>query len=514
MQSSQSDVQSSSIFKAKEQIWNNMKGDEFQKAFELFRDYCGYDDMLAIRLEWFYPHVKPMTEIVSNYDKKVMKHPTTMIYSEYGRGPVRFFAPSFICDVGYLLFQISKKIDISKLDPQDELRIIFLVIQKFTCINADDFQRNTPLYKFYSDNENYFIEQGKSYRSLIEMILTDENKFIPKNTHTNKRDFSQIEILFHTNILTGIDVVKSIRGFPVTQSFNIKTVRNALMHDFYDLIVKTNNRSSLQFEMMLKHEDYTTSLIYFCIVNKLNEEPYYCESKYSNSYCVMMKHLIGLINKSINTPLLLQIINHQRSITSPDNSLHSYIYGLLCNKKVFIKNWELVEKAFLQYFKLDFDHAFKVIILGDYPSYEAIEHLITQHKIKIKNPLWIGKTPIQQAINLAIDSEYQLCSLSSIIKLFVKYDPRCIEVRDNEGNDINFYLNKLMQEKIKLEKVNSPKNVNGTKIFDEMIRLLNREYSLLRVLTFFSTQNNMKSAASVLNQDTLHYIGSLAMRLE
>jgi hypothetical protein len=192
-------------------VWENKKGSNFEKTLELFRNYSGYGDFFTIS-SWV-KHAEAINTILSLY---------------YGdEGYLKKYPNSLYCDVGLLLFQISKIPNIENDQPR-ELKAIFVIISHYTKIDFESFYPASPLHDFFSKNEEFICKNAMDCETWADMFSKDSKRFLSLDKYgfisTLNQSPSILEIFLTSNLMPSKDLIVSM----------IKNSSQPIFFSFYD----------------------------------------------------------------------------------------------------------------------------------------------------------------------------------------------------------------------------------------------------------------------------------------
>ena len=458
--------------------WEKTSGCEFDKALTLLSDFCGYDKWLASLLGRD-THQTIVEEIIALYCGD--------------EGYLKIHRNTLACDIGFLLFQITLRIPKDFIDWQDELAIIFQVITDKTGVNPYKFYQDTPLLHAFHSRNSDFNQTIVNYLSWGDFILKNAADFPPEmamgesgyahpiNPESlslvikHSFDGPQVQGTFKDKISPNTNEI----SFLLQCDFSARWMHDKYADQFNNSVAKLSSTSlDILIDDALKKGKYAVVFYLYCHAYKFSSICTYSKLDYEfHQFNPLMENIFEVIDKPIDSPILLKIINSGVKIKFYDierqNSKSPYYF--LCSKHQLINNFEAVEAAYTKACQPDINKFYIQALFSN--DIRIIEALLISNRLNLREKntfsyvvsgpaypnLYCGFrvpdkyknfkclpnngvtfTPLQAAILVA--SEAKDCDLSFIfeaIKLFIKHDPACLLQLDSMGNSVDYYLKKL-----------------------------------------------------------------------
>jgi len=422
---------------------------------------------------------------------------------------------------GGILFQLSilNIIKLEEVSKNDGLHFIFNILHKYFSINITDFYSNSSLVDFFN-RKRHIILQNIRYDCWIKMMLDNGHKFTRED----------IELILSRPYFSTSDKNTQIELFiEYLNKWNYQTIKSTL--DCIDLILPTDKQIAKAFQQALKHNKYNAAIHLFCHSNHLSipDNYRYYQDTPDMSIFVIMNILHELITNKTNPSLLILLLNHASEIYVKYNS-HQYqiiinIYSLILKKKHFITGWETVKNTLISSYILDMNHFFHTLICdpdsrsmtvaidlleSNTPGINILKTFLSNnftHDILTTKPYFFydgskrTMTALQAAI-LLITTEGM--NAIDLINAMIRYDKRCLFIKDNKGRNVLYYLDSIQTDKLSMESQTA---------YQELYPLIKDEvYKDQRAMTFFSGASDAGSSIATLPENAVNAITSLAMR--
>jgi hypothetical protein len=519
-----------------ENLWANTAGNDFEKSFALFSDYCGYH---LTGLDY-------CTATVGNHYTNTIR----AVIDEYRQNYLVNFRDTLACSTGYLLAAVGSRIKNSKtpLGTEGRMAAIVEVIKNHTQLDIENF-KTCDWYKpmtFVSNSHgkewiNLLVEQANT---IDEILLALDSKI-----------FNSFELISY--LLSWSPGLRS-RGYSAQKILRDVDDRVSLSEDeiknLFSLSLKNKKYEiakylfSRFYSLPLKNACYIPALCFDIDADILR----YNEMR---KFGDMLEIIIHSISKSIKGDLILELIDHmlvygREWIEYNHNSIDgtpTFCMGLF-QKNKHIKDWDVVERKIREYFKPDYNLAFYFSIKMLYPS--GIEELLREYKLDTTTACWYAKpcffeipdtyqTSKNKPVNvyhpsLIEDSENNLVKITPLmalihkaetifnnvdlgrekidwlraIKALVSYNPFCVLTKDSEGRNVFDYLQALEQFVISvLSNIREEEEGEEEEMYDafgvyellqiekaieEVNKARNKCYTNNMVTFFLATNNNRK----------------------
>lgn len=289
-------------------LWEKTDGNYFDKAFALFRVYCGYDSYSISYFTLYSLNAQrdEIYSVVSMYEK---------------RGYLKTHHDTLVCNIAFLLFQVSKKINRDKVNPEGRFVAVIHAIEEKTGVKMNAFyQENLALHAYFKTNE---IHQDflKCY-SWTEFILRNVTNFLPCIINAN----DVIQHPIHVNLLqqdyfldtwsiiNSLDEVSANKGEINLLLYCDKKEKSSLkshnLKDLFNLAVTQLPYDHLVyfFELMLKEKAYSKAFNLFCIAEKVVNK----EAKPSN-FDDLSRKIAHTINKHSANTFWVKLMEHENN---------------------------------------------------------------------------------------------------------------------------------------------------------------------------------------------------------
>jgi hypothetical protein len=250
-------------------LWDETKGNYFDKAFALLRVYCGYDSYSVSYFTLYSVNTQrdEIFTIVSMYEK---------------RGYLKTHHDTLVCNIAFLLFLVSKKINRDKINPEGRFVALIHAIEEKTGLKMNAFyQDNLALHAYFKEGENHqdFL---KCY-SWTEFILRNVKDFLPciVNANDTNQHPINVQLLQQDYFLDTWSIINSLDGICANKGevnlllYCDKKERASLtshnLKELFNLAVTQLPYDHLAhfFGLMLTEKAYSKAFNLFCIAEKI-----------------------------------------------------------------------------------------------------------------------------------------------------------------------------------------------------------------------------------------------------
>jgi hypothetical protein len=528
-------------------IWERTEGTEFDKAIELFRHYCGLGETFAPHT-WGSTHKSAVAEILEPY------------YGDNGYLKKHRLTP--VCNIGFLLLQITCSIPEKDIKPRGGIAEIFEAIKEKTGINVYAFYENKNNTLTAAHFSSYCPLRHETcikmwslakYQSFAEFLISENclPSFLIKN-YTDLRcphpvNQQSMELFIEDKLddkSFAAACMAEIEGKhdPVSVMLRFDspfTMGAAKLCDIFGFKIKDMHHQVVHqevllawFESALKHKKYHLALHFLRLAHNWPSVYWGCEIIDLNR---VISGLLGakepdFDEKGCNGKILNQYLAR---VITPD-SLHGNldevtVYDLFLHKEK-IDNFSDIESILFQKnSELYFELLFKAIYGGKFKLAEGLiqskeinyrQANISWREIRYKNRqariiaelnredcirFTMPQFLLTVAEDYSVDLHLDLLAIFNLLKQIIHKDPWCLNQSDSMGNSIFYYFNRMQKKhkKLKLQVIEEE--------MDEMRTLITKQY----LLNMFNIINPFMSAAfsndaniSILPFDVLELIVS------
>lgn len=492
-------------------LWDKTQGNDFNKAYALLRNYCGYDSYTFTYYTLYYvnTHRDAIYNIVAMYD-----------YDK--KGYLKTHPQALVCNIAFLLFYISKKIIRDTINPDGRFLAMMHVIEEKTGLQMNTFyQENLVLHAFFKDNEiHQHILECQSWTYFILKNIKHFPPNIENNTIQHPINVKSLQLKpYYLRAMDLIDTCESI----VVNSSEI----NALLYCdkvkkyslpvinvsdlFHEALAQLPyDTLSYFFEKMLHNNAYQAALNLFFLAEKLiktKDSYYYSVSNYEE----LISKLVDTISGPIEGAWLLKLIAHHNKNYIYSGKVIDW-YGALHAKKQFITHFGQVEKAFITCFKPNMYRVFLNAV--KWHNKALIAYLIQSNYIDLRNNTIISYdylekfsrgfdsfvyddkdgitfTPLQASLLLAsFTNHFNLPFLLDVIRLMVAHAPGCVNILDSVERNVGCYVKKIKDGfKYKIGYENQIEQINVIEKLLDNTYTANRNVALYQLLKAFSNSD-------------------------
>jgi len=481
-------------------IHNDNKNAAAVMIYYLLNEYCGLNDIIPNHYEKSY--VNEIDQVLN----EITEHHEEALFNT----------------AGGILFQLSilNIIKLEEVSKNDGLHFIFNILHKYFAIDITDFYSDSPMVDFFNRKQDIILQNTK-YDCWIKMMLDNAEHF----THEDA------ELLLSHPYFSTSDKNTQIELFiEYLNKWDYQTIKSTL--DCIDLILPTDKQIAKAFQQALKDNKYNAAIHLFCHANHLSIPygyQYHPNPNTSDSLTSVIYSILNtLITNKTNPSLLIMLLDHASEIyikyTSHYNHTIINIYSLILEKKHLITAWETVKNKLISSCILDINHFFHTSICNhDSRLTVAIDLLesntpgINILKTSLSNnlPNYIHTTKpyffydgskqtmtALQAAILLITTEGM--NAIDLINAMIRYDKRCLFIKDNKGRNVLYYLDSIQTDKLSMECQTA---------YQELCPLIKDEvYKNQRAMTFFSGAKDYRSTISELPYEAVSKIALLTKK--
>jgi hypothetical protein len=492
----------------------------YHLLLELLEGYCGFNRTIPEHLERY--HLKAVREIIH------AQHASQ-------KGLFR--------NAGGLLFQLFTAIPPEEIRPDDGLHHVFIILQNYAGISISEFDKDSPLIKFFTRNRDCIEYDSNFYACWISMIL--KSKFASINP---AQDIPLLLSHPYFSATGKNGMINSLINYGdryYTGSLPPK------LNVCRELIASSQQELVYSFLTALRNKKYNIAMYLLRKANNINMSDTFFSCLLANNELEVCYHLLlsllNIIDEGNNPRLLSELLDYASTIKEEDQlSFFAIIiaYEKLLTMKDSIPEWEVMERKFVRCFIPDVNDFFYYLLTershieplatylleantsGIYVKENRLAHIRT-HGTSTSYFLVDTLGPYLSS-SWKIDANEKIMSLlqASIqcfpfdkqllpfIKALIAYDRQCLFQKDSHGNDIIHYL-----ENLDREYSCSNRSERKTQRCQEICRFIRAEYLALckvskSASTFFSSKYDPDSLITQLRlpENVVSDIASLTIK--